>query len=98
MSGLISRVVFIWPSWDEKDHTQKYERITFGLVWYVPDSKTLNKPAELCECQVGNSSAGIGRFTKLTKFSANCHLGSDWTCFVEHKLKHPSDSPTLVIL
>ena len=35
------------------------------------------------------------RFSKLTKFCANCHL---WSCFVEHKLQHPSDSPALVVL
>ena len=26
------------------------------------------------------------RFSKLTKFSVNCHLANDWTYFVEHKL------------
>ena len=28
----------------------------------------------------------VTRFSKLTKFSANCHLANDWSCFVEHKL------------
>ena len=32
-------------------------------------------------------------FSKLTKFSANCHLANDWSCFVDHKLQHPSHSP-----
>ena len=38
------------------------------------------------------------RFSKLTKFSANCHLTNDWSCFVEHKLLHPSDLPAFMIL
>ena len=40
----------------------------------------------------------IGRFSKLTKFSANCHFANDWSCIVEHKLLHPSDSPVKVVL
>ena len=43
-------------------------------------------------------SAYNGRFSKLTKFSANCHLANDWSHFVEHKLQRPSDSPPLVVL
>ena len=56
MSGLISRVVFIWPSWDEKNHTARYKRIMAGIGWYVPDPKKLDKPKELCMCMVGNPS------------------------------------------
>ena len=37
-------------------------------------------------------------FSKLTKFSANCHIANDWSCFVEHKLSQTSDSPALVVL
>ena len=36
-------------------------------------------------------------FSKLTKFSENCHLANDWTCFVEHRLQHSSDSSALVV-
>ena len=60
MSGLISRVVFIWPSWDEKNHTLRYERNTLGIGWYEPDPKKLDKPKELCECQVSNPLLVIG--------------------------------------
>ena len=27
----------------------------------------------------------LDAFCKLKKFSANCHLANDWSCFVEHK-------------
>ena len=37
-------------------------------------------------------------FSKLTTFSAKCHLANDWSCFVEHKIKNPSDSPAKVVL
>ena len=37
-------------------------------------------------------------FSKLTKFSANCHLANDWSCFVNHKLHYPSDSPAKMVL
>ena len=40
----------------------------------------------------------IRRFSQLTKFSANCHLANGWSCFVEHKLQHPSNSHALVVL
>ena len=63
MSGQISRVIYIWPSWDVKNpnHTKKYIGITYG-IGYVPDPKTPDKPKDLCACQVDNSSARITLF------------------------------------
>ena len=31
-----SRVIFIWPSWDEKNNILKYKKNTIGMGWYVP--------------------------------------------------------------
>ena len=31
-------------------------------------------------------NTAIRHFSELAKFSANCHLAHDWTCFVKHKL------------
>ena len=52
MSGLISRVIFIWPSWDHASHSHVYESSHVGVGWYIPDSKEVDKPKELCFCNV----------------------------------------------
>ena len=50
------------------------------------------------DTQIKNGRIPTRRFSKLTKFSANCHLANDWSCFVETKLYHPSSSSAKVVL
>ena len=53
MSGLISRVIFIWPAWDKKNHMEvMYFPCEVGFGWYTPDPKKVDKPKELCMCFV----------------------------------------------
>ena len=40
----------------------------------------------------------IRHFSKLAEFTAHCQIANDWSCFVEHKLYHPSDSLSKVVL
>ena len=79
MTGLISRVIFIWPSWDRANHSHVYESCHVGIGWYTPNPKDMDKPKELCVCDVSTQkhwrSAEEGR-----------HWGGDANPCYEHIL------------
>ena len=49
-TGLISRIVFIYPSWDKDQPAGTYERVNMQIGWYKP--YVSNKTKELCMCEV----------------------------------------------
>ena len=53
-------------------------------------------------CQFTNfrhlEKKAIQHFSKLAEFTDHYQIANDWTCFVEHKLQHPSDSFARVVL
>ena len=53
MSGLISRIVFIYPIWDTPEKLT-YERMELLVGWYKP--YVSNKSKELCLCEVNYSN------------------------------------------
>ena len=50
LTGLISRIVFIYPSWDTEQPAEEYERVDMQIGWYKP--YVSNKTKELCMCEV----------------------------------------------
>ena len=54
----------------------------------IENCKYIRKSGTPCIFSLPNmaSSNDYRRFSKLTKFSANCHIVNDWSCFIEHRL------------
>jgi len=54
MTGLISHVVWIWPSWDLDLMARNvtYKSTTVELGWYINSTSESDVPTSFCQCEV----------------------------------------------
>ncbi len=64
-SGLVSRVVSIWPSWDSGNNGAGYEKTLVHVGWFLPDNSS--KQREICVCQVSAGGQRLPINTMQTK-------------------------------
>lgn len=50
MAGLVNRVIWVWPSWDHKDHEARYVMSTLSLGWTTVSGSGGQKQKAFCMC------------------------------------------------